>query len=836
MSEKTPATAPSALFVQSKQVPACLSAVIQSLKTQNSSVVCVDRLEKANDVIAKSWSGLVVVCVSENLEILPLLNFLKQNQTRIKSQQLRVVAFSLIDHSKVTALLQSKGCAELLDYKLQPKTFLFKAEKHFKFIKNSTNAEQASFIPATPEIGEQPPLQEQPAFKVQLAAAITGGYDYWWIRKKTDVRKVFDRWSVELIGPSPSVGSWEKTHQAIWCWKVKSKESPFYSEEGEWAFFGEKPEFVWTENRWRFRAEKPILGFFKDGKALAFRFRIDTHGTVHVTENSPSALVMREQIVATFNQDFSLTADKAKTGSIEDFFKGPEERDVSLQALDVAPEDLSNTSDFLDQLPQGAEAFKPLDFRDKPDSLNAAERRQDEILDFLDQVKGARANSTPKNLSDEQIAAQESVFLDFMKQTEVLIVDAEKSGDSKLVEMLEKMGAKPAKIVSVATFAEAKEIMKTRKPKLVLCDYRVGNDTGLDLITDQRSHDSADKMSDSVFVLMTHNASQSAVAHAAEEDVDTYIVKPGSASALKTCLRKAVISKLYPSPYIQAIHEGKQKIRAKEYKSAISLLTKALEMDYEPALACYYIGQAEEAIEAFDRAEASYKTGLSFNPIHFKCLAGLFELLQLLRRSPDAYEVIHSITRYFPANAKRLNAALRLAIVTNSFKHMEYYYDLYKRLEPKTEEVTRYAFAALSVTGRYHLQNKTKQRAIEAFNRAADLSGQKPSLLRYVIETLEEFGQLAEAEPFLQKFLEQDRASSDYLISDFIILATQLDAEEAVSTARRMIQQGIESSGLYRVLIQKLIKAGKVDEAVEQSKIAQQKWPQNANRFVVSVG
>src|SRR6185437_10048139 len=148
------------------------------------------------------------------------------------------------------------------------------------------------------------------------------------------------------------------------------------------------------------------------------------------------------------------------------------------------------------------------------------------------------------------------MFCQFLNENRILIADTSSASRVRLAATLVELGVRSSNLILTGNYEEAETQLRTiqPKPRLVLCDYMLGKQSGLDLLQTARSSNSGE---DAVFVLVTGNTSQSAVARAAEEDVDSFILKPYTLETLKSGLVNAVIAKIFPTEYVKAIRQGK---------------------------------------------------------------------------------------------------------------------------------------------------------------------------------------------------------------------------------------------------------------------------------------
>ncbi len=426
----------------------------------------------------------------------------------------------------------------------------------------------------------------------------------------------------------------------------------------------------------------------------------------------------------------------------------------------------------------------------------------------------------------------EKILKDYFSKNHVLIIDPISSGRTNVASCISKFGAQRNKMSLVGSLNEAREELKKFKPKVIFAEFMVGKESSLDLIQMQKQLFEQEKIKDSFFVLVTSNASQSAVARAAEEDVDTFIIKPFSLDAMKKALENSVKLKLFPSLYLKLIDEGKEFMFKGDYTSAIACFSKAMTENATPTLACFYYGQAEFMQKALAAAEGKYMDGLSFNKIHYKCLVGLFDLLNDEKRYTDAYDIMRRLAQYFPANPKRLAQVLRLSVLTNNFQDVESYYKIFIEIEERNDELVRYMCSALAVTGRYYLRQKVYPRAIEVFESAAISAAGRAGFLLYIIETLVEYGMYKESTPFLGRLQNLAPGSKEVVAAQFLTLDASVNVRDVVNRGRGVLKDGIEHPSVYEKLINCSIKAGYRDSALELANEARKKWPEKSKYFL----
>jgi CheY-like chemotaxis protein len=426
-------------------------------------------------------------------------------------------------------------------------------------------------------------------------------------------------------------------------------------------------------------------------------------------------------------------------------------------------------------------------------------------------------------------------FCEYINQSRVLITDTSSASRVRLAATLAELGVQSSKITLADSFEAGQEQMRELKPRLVICDYSLGKKSGLDLLQMQRSEFKENEDS-CIFILVTGNSSQTAVARAAEEDVDSFILKPYTLETLRAGLVNAVLAKIRPTEYIKVIREGKKLLFAGDAPGAMKLFEVAIPLDSSPTLAYYYRAQCQGLLSVLERAEASYEEGLNLNKIHYKCLVGLFDLLSEQKRHEQAYGVVKKIAQYFPANPKRLASVLRLAILTENYDDMESYYRTFTVIDGRTDELVRYMCSALIVCGKYYLIRKHRAKAVEVFEKAAVTCAGQIQFLKFIVETLVEYHLTDAAMAFYLRYRNIDPASDMTKTLEYLVTAEKSSLSQSLEKGRALIKAGVKHPLVYRALIKTCMDSGLEDSGQDLAQYAVRTWPAKAADFVAVAG
>jgi DNA-binding response OmpR family regulator len=402
---------------------------------------------------------------------------------------------------------------------------------------------------------------------------------------------------------------------------------------------------------------------------------------------------------------------------------------------------------------------------------------------------------------------KKEVFKKFLETNEVLIVDKNPSSRNRLFKTLIDMGAQNSMIHTAGNLTEAEWFINTKKIGVVLSDYLVGGGSGFDLFKMIREKYPENK--ELCLILVTSNISQTAVAKAAEEDVDSFIIKPYTIQSIQDNLISTISQKAKPSEYILKVNDAKDLIKAEKYDEAITLLKTGMALHQKPALALFYIGQAEYLKNHVEEATFSYNNGLNFNSIHYKCLVGLYEIFFRDHKFDEAYQVVRKIAKFFPANPDRLTQIVRLAIRTGNFQDMQSYYEIYTSLDERQTILTNYLGAGMFIAGKYNLMNNDPETAIQYFDNIAVSCSEFTKFLRAVVDVLIEHKMPLDAEKYLPRFPSSTKEHEDFLVSQYLVTSHQSkDNGLIIKLGLELYNKKIRDFSCMKTLMEAMIKNG----------------------------
>ncbi len=380
---------------------------------------------------------------------------------------------------------------------------------------------------------------------------------------------------------------------------------------------------------------------------------------------------------------------------------------------------------------------------------------------------------------------KEQLLKDFLENSTILIMDRIPSARNRLCGTLVEMGAKNEKIFCSSNFSDGLIILEKQMPSLIVCDYQINGGSGFEFFEMAKQKERSEQ---SLFILLTSNFSQSAVARGAEEEVDAYILRPYTVRSFKQILENTLRDKINPSFYMKQVQLSSKMLAQGNISGAEKILKMLLQQEGDGALAFGKLAQIEEKKERVDLAEANYRKGLSKNKLHFKCLSGLFDLLIKAEMWSEAYSIGRELIKFFPGNPQRLSRQIRLAVQTSHFKDIgEILYNDFSLVEQETEDVLAHMCSGLFVAGKFYLKKHNTDEALRFYLQMAQNSQSQTRFLRAGVEELSRQGLVKEARHILDFFPPQNCDSEDYWVANYLVKEEEYSREESAQQGLNLI-------------------------------------------------
>ena len=418
--------------------------------------------------------------------------------------------------------------------------------------------------------------------------------------------------------------------------------------------------------------------------------------------------------------------------------------------------------------------------------------------------------------SEEEIAVRQ-----FLIGRRILIADNSTVARQSLANVFVELGANHKDVHTVRTYAEALSAIQEYKPNILISDYNLSDDHGIQLIEPMKEQLSDPQ--DKLFIISTTNGEQSAVAEAAEEDVDSYILKPFSANIFKVYISRVVANKLSPSQYMAEIKKGQKALMEDSYQDAYIFFHEAKSLHKAPALAHYYAAKSLIGLNRYDEALYECQAGLELVPNHYKCLSLKFDILYSSKNYKEAYSTAQRLVGQFPIGSTRLGDIFTLAVLTHNFGDVEKYYLFYKKLDRRPDELRKVVAAGLLVCGKSMLKQGLEKRAVNLFRQALSTSHYEFQYFEKIVQSLLAKKMTKEALSVLDIFPKDMRSDAVFLQLEFRLLNVLETPERIIERGREIIKKRMADEHIFEDVIRRLISLEKfkaaeitLDEAISQ--------------------
>ncbi len=333
----------------------------------------------------------------------------------------------------------------------------------------------------------------------------------------------------------------------------------------------------------------------------------------------------------------------------------------------------------------------------------------------------------------------DSKITEYLINKKALIICSSNATRSVIRSALLGSGMINNNITTAKRFSEAVSIIETIKPEIIFADYEIDENFGLELSFIQR--DFISDTSQKIFFALSDSGTASAVADAAEEEVESFLIKPLNEGTIISYIQRIVREKINPSEKTMIMAKAREMIKNNQLPAAEKFLTLSMVSVDNPAIIYYYLGLIHEKRGHFASALSYYNLGLENNANHFKSLYGKFMMSYRTGDKSQAYNLINQIRKKFPLTPELLKIAFCVVIETNNFKEIEDYYQLYLKQIRKPEDLKFVVSTALLTAGKAFLrQNGQIDIALNYFTKGSIISGRQTDYIENVIQELTKQG------------------------------------------------------------------------------------------------
>ncbi len=314
----------------------------------------------------------------------------------------------------------------------------------------------------------------------------------------------------------------------------------------------------------------------------------------------------------------------------------------------------------------------------------------------------------------------------------------------------------------------------------------------------------------SLSVIVSKESSDSAVAEAAEEQVDCFVLKPFSVSDFEARFQEVIHKKTNPTPYSTKLAEGRVAALKGDYATALPIYLAAQTLHSKPVSAHWGAGDAHFRLKDSEKAEQEFTKGLNFQPLHYRCLTGLFECKVERKQYPEAYKLIGVISKHFPVTSHRLGAFFVATVYSGNFQDLPALFELYKKMEYRPPALVNLVTVSFLTAGRLALRKTKIDVGVNYFEIGASVSGRSMDFLTKVIEELITAKSFDNADKFLKMIPPEETSSTKYIQLKFKLDRNHLPPGKIIEQGRQLIASKKANPEIIRFVVEQMVKEGKL--------------------------
>lgn len=307
------------IFFKINHITALTKVILETYKRKESyRAEHIQELPTLVKSVNEHKNAILIFELTNKKDFQLAASLLKRYRGLIDNGTFKPVCILRVNNKKVEKALVKLGCSDHLAEDITSKTFSYKIDFWNKSIQKHLEIESSRDLSDKQESKESSNysnqnLENKESKELFIATkALDFKSDLWLLQSKSDHKKILRRWLIKLIGPSSYVGVWESCSGKSDLWRltldVSDNFEELIGEEGNWFFFGDKPEFDWKEKKWSFSSDAPHLFFKSIAGEVSSRFKYN-NGSVEFCENSKHALDKKNVIVKTFDREFVFKND-----------------------------------------------------------------------------------------------------------------------------------------------------------------------------------------------------------------------------------------------------------------------------------------------------------------------------------------------------------------------------------------------------------------------------------------------------------------------------------------------------------------------------------------------
>lgn len=386
-----------------------------------------------------------------------------------------------------------------------------------------------------------------------------------------------------------------------------------------------------------------------------------------------------------------------------------------------------------------------------------------------------------------------------LQDLSAMIVDDSSSRKSIRV-LLSKLNMKPGKVDILDDAKMTESEIKAKKPNILFINFNMVGSDGLRFVEIHKSVIASGQPR--CFFLITQQDSLSAIGDAADAEVDAIISKPFTTQSLETDITQALFRKLNPTPMQKLLDMISSLVQAGNLDDASRTVEAAKKLGQPTPILHYYEGIIAFKLDRHADAQKAFEAGLAIQPIHYRCLFGLLDVLITTKEHSRAYEIAKTISTNYTVPVKKIPDLIRLSIVNSKYEDILDFYNVVSNMNEVEDTLSAHIAAGLVVCGTYLLKQKNDpENALKAYKKTETFSKGRPKIVKKIITDLFEANMETDADYFVSRAPDEVKDSAELEVARLEMLVRQNKSEDALNLALNLIRKKIPAPRAYHTAI-----------------------------------
>lgn len=353
---------------------------------------------------------------------------------------------------------------------------------------------------------------------------------------------------------------------------------------------------------------------------------------------------------------------------------------------------------------------------------------------------------------DERTLVSKNYFASF----KAAIFEPNSAVKMAIRSVLTELGINSRDVYSANNFSELQSIIREHAPQIVFMSDALEGNYFAQMVNCHRQV-IPNRLQTLLIGFSSYNSMSTASAMA-EDGMDLMMAKPFTPVQLKEKMVNWYAARMEPSLELVQLEGAGELINKGQLLEAAQALASFSASSAEgKERSCFLNGEILRLQGFNQEAKVSYERILSINPIHFFSLVHCFDLSFEQKDYAAALSYARRLLKNYPINPKRIEAFIRLAVVTHAYEDLLFYCTMVDAIKTSGEGVLRGLAAGLAVGAKHLSTLEGEMRDLKLIRQcllqAVKIGQDYQKIMHSVASTYLDIGDLMQVEELVSKMM-----------------------------------------------------------------------------------